>query len=416
MPNYAYVAKDAEGKRIEDYLRAANLEAAMEALRRKGINLTSIREVKSEFQAERLSVAEQVNLFFYKARTRVPLNTLVFFTRQLATMFSAGLTIEKSIGNLMVEEKNKRFRKVLAQVGNDLKKGLALSDAMANHPGVFSNLYVALVRAGEVSGSLHTTLDQLSAYLEAISETRRKVISAMAYPIFSLCFLTAIVTVLLVYIVPLFQDVYAKFGAKLPLATRTLVGVSQVISQNFPLVAALVFLVVIAIWLSSMTERGGLVIDNIKLKFPVFGSLTQNSVYNKFAKTFGILVGSGVPVIDSLTQTQKVVGNKVVEKGIREAKVLIKDGFAISVALKKVQTFPPTLVQLTATGEETGEIDKLLEKAAYFYEKQLDATVDRLTSLIEPILIALIGSVVLVIIISLYLPIFYLGMAIRQGL
>jgi type IV pilus assembly protein PilC len=416
MPNYAYVAKDAEGKRIEDYLRAASLESAMESLRRKGVNISSIREVKSEFQAERLSVAEQVNLFFFKLRTRVPLNTLVFFTRQLATMFSAGLTIEKSIGNLMTEEKNKRFRRVLAQVGNDLKKGQALSDAMANHPGVFSNLFVALVRAGEVSGSLHVTLEQLSSYLEAISETRRKVISAMAYPIFSLCFLTGIVTILLVYIVPLFQDVYSKFGAKLPLATRTLVGISQLISQNFPLVAALVMLVVIAIWLSSMTEKGGLVIDNIKMNFPVFGTLTQNSTYNKFAKTFGILVGAGVPVLDSLTQTQKVVGNKVVEKGIREAKVLIKDGFAISVALKKVQAFPPTLVQLTATGEETGEIDKLLEKAAYFYEKQLDATVDRLTSLIEPILIALIGSVVLVIIISLYLPIFYLGMAIRQGL
>jgi type IV pilus assembly protein PilC len=137
---------------------------------------------------------------------------------------------------------------------------------------------------------------------------------------------------------------------------------------------------------------------------------------NKFSRTFGILVGSGVPVLDSLTQVQRVVGNKVVEKGIRDAKILIKDGFSISVAMKKVQVFPPTLIQLTSTGEETGEIDKLLEKAAYFYEKQLDATVDRLTSLIEPILITLIGVVVLVIIVSLYLPIFYLGMAVRRGM
>ena len=142
----------------------------------------------------------------------------------------------------------------------------------------------------------------------------------------------------------------------------------------------------------------------------------MNSVMNKFAKTFGILLGSGVPVLDSLNQIQKVVGNRVVEKGIREAKVLIKDGFAISVALKKTQVFPPTLVQLAATGEETGEIDDLLDKAASFYEKQVDAIVDRLTSLIEPLLIVLIGSVVLIIIISLYLPIFYLGMAVRQGL
>ncbi|HEX7343086.1 MAG TPA: type II secretion system F family protein [bacterium] len=416
MPNYAYVAKDAEGKKVEDYLRAASLDAAMETLRRKGVNIVSIREVKSEYQAERLTVAEQVNLFFFKVRTHVPLSILVFFTRQLATMFSAGLTIEKSIANLMAEEKNKRFRKVLAQVGNDLKRGMALSDAMANHPGVFSNLFVALVRAGEVSGSLHVTLDQLSAYLEASAETRRKVISALAYPVFSLCFLTVIVTFLLVVIVPLFQDVYSKFGAKLPIATRTLVYASQIISQNFPAAVGVALAVVISIWLTSMTERGGLIIDAIKLRFPVFGMLIHNSVMNKFSRTFGILVGSGVPVLDSLSQVQKVVGNKVVEKGIREAKILIKDGFSISVALKKVQVFPPTLIQLASTGEETGEIDKLLEKAAFFYERQLDATVDRLTSLIEPILISLIGVVVLVIIVSLYLPIFYLGMAVRRGM
>ncbi len=416
MPNYAYVAKDAEGKKLEDYLRAANLESAIESLRRKGVNLISIREVKSEFQAERLTVAEQVNLFFFKLRTHVPLNLLVFFTRQLATMFSAGLTLEKSIANLMTEEKNRRFRKVLAQIGNDLKRGLSLSDAMTSHPGVFSNLYVALVRAGEVSGSLHLTLEHLSNYLEAIAETRRKVISAMAYPVFSFCFLIGILSFLLVVIVPLFQDVYTKFGAKLPIATRTLVAISQVISHNFVLASGTVFIIIVSIWLSSMTERGGLFVDLLKLRFPVFGSLVQNSVMNKFARTFGILIGSGVPVLDSLSQVQKVVGNKVVEKGIREAKLLIKDGFAISVAMRKVMVFPPTLVQLTATGEETGEIDKLLEKAAYFYEKQLDATVDRLTSLIEPILIVLIGSVVLVVIIALYLPIFYLGMALRRGM
>lgn len=416
MPNYAYVIKDTDGKRLEDYLRASSVETAMDLLRRKGAEIISLREVKSEFQAERLSVAEQVNLFFFKLRTHVPLNILVFFTRQLSTMFSAGLTIEKSIANLMAEERNKRFRRVLAQVGNDLKKGLALSDAMAKHPGVYSNLFVALVRAGEVSGSLHITLDQLSNYLETIAETRRKVVSAMAYPVFSVCFLTAITTFLLLVVVPMFQDVYSKFGAKLPIATRTLVAVSQAISQNFILAAGIVFTIITTIWLSSMTERGGLIIDSIKLRVPVFGSLLTNSVMNKFAKTFGVLVGAGVPVLDSLTQVQKVVGNKVVEKGIRESKLLIKDGFAISVALKKTQVFPPTLVQLTATGEETGEMDKLLEKAAYFYEKQLDAIVDRLTSLIEPILILMIGSVVLIIIISLYLPIFYLGMAVRQGL
>ncbi len=386
MPNFAYVIKDEAGNRLEDYIRSATVESAMESLRKKGADIISIREVKSQFQAERLTIPEQINLFFFKLRTRVPLNILVFFTRQLATMFSAGLTLEKSVANLMIEEKNKKFRKVLAQVSNDLKKGMALSDAMANHPGVFSNLYVALVRAGEISGSLHVTLEQLSNYLETIAETRRKVVSAMAYPVFSICFLALILTVLLVFIVPLFQDVYAKFGAKLPIATRTLIAVSQLISENFLLSAAIIFGIVVLLWIISMTEKGGLAFDSIKLKFPVFGTLLSNSIMNKFSKTFGILLGAGVPVLDSLTQIQKVVGNKVVEKGIRESKVLIKDGFAISVAMKKSQVFPPTLVQLAATGEETGEIDALLMKAGDFYEKQVDAIVERLTSLIEPLL------------------------------
>jgi len=416
MPNFAYVIKDEAGNRIEDYIRSGSVESAMESLTKKGADIISIREVKSEFQAERLTIPEQINLFFYKVRTHVPLNILVFFTRQLATMFSAGLTIEKAVSNLMVGEKNKKFRKILAQVSNDLKKGMALSDAMANHPGVFSNLYVALVRAGEISGSLHVTLEHLSSYLETIAETRRKVISAMAYPVFSLCFLIVIMTILLVFIVPLFQDVYSKFGAKLPIATRTLIAASQLISNNFIVTVGIVLLIIVAFWIISMTERGGLIIDRAKLGFPVFGNLLTNSVMNKFAKTFGILLGAGVPVLDSLTQIQKVVGNKVVEKGIRESKVLIKDGFAISVAMKKSQVFPPTLVQLAATGEETGEIDALLTKAADFYEKQVDAIVERLTSLIEPLLIVLIGSVVLIVIISLYLPIFYLGMAVQQGL
>ncbi|MFH1861267.1 MAG: type II secretion system F family protein, partial [bacterium] len=311
MPNFAYVIKDTEGKRIEDYIRSANVETAMDALRRKGVEIISIREVKSEYQAEQLSITQQINLFLYKLRTNVPLNTLVFFTRQLSTMFSAGLTLEKSISNLMCEERSKRFRRILAEVGNDLKRGLALSDAMAKHPGVFSNLYVALVRAGEISGSLHVTLEHLSNYLETIAETRRKVISAMAYPVFSLVFLTIIVTVLLVFIVPLFEDVYSKFGAKLPIATRTLVAISRVITNNFLLAVLVTFGFIVLLWVLSMTERGGLAFDRFKLRFPVFGSLISNSVMNKFAKTFGVLIGAGVPVLDAMTQVQKVVGNKV---------------------------------------------------------------------------------------------------------
>jgi type IV pilus assembly protein PilC len=417
MPNFQYVVTDAKGIRREDKFRAANLDTAMQTLSKKGYKVISLREVRTAMGDSALPpVYEQVQVRLERIRQHVPLNALVFFTRQLSTMFSAGLTIEKSIGNLMVEEKNPRFRKVLAKVANDLKKGMALSEALGQNPGVFDGLYVALVHAGEISGSLHVILEELSDYLEAMEDTRRKVISALTYPAIVLLFMGMIVSGLLLFVVPQFAEIYAKFGARLPGPTRALVALSQGISRNFFPVLIILIASAIVAWISSMTEKGGMVFDTIKLHFPVFGMLVENSLMNKFSKTFGILLGSGVPVLESLGHVQRVLGNRVLVKALETAKMLIKDGFAISVALKKVDVFPPTLVQLIATGEETGEMDKLLDKAAYFYAKQVDAIVSRLTSLIEPLMIMVLGGVVVSIIVTIYLPIFKLGMALQRGL
>ncbi len=417
MPNFQYVVTDQKGIRREDKIRAANLDAAMQALTKKGYKVVSLREVRSMVgEAALPPVYEQIQTRIDKIRQFIPLNTLVFFTRQLSTMFSAGLTIEKSIGNLMVEERNPRFRKVLARVANDIKKGMALSEALANNPGVFDGLYVALVHAGEVSGSLHVILEELSDYLEVMADTRRKVISALSYPTFVLVFMTAIVSGLLLFVVPQFAEIYAKFGARLPGPTRALVALSQTISRNFFPFLGIAIVALLVGWFLSLTEKGGYVFDTIKLHFPVFGMLVENSLMNKFSKTFGILLGSGVPVIESIGHVQRVLRNRVMVRALETAKMLIKDGFAISVALKKVEVFPPTLIQLIATGEETGEMDKLLDKAAYFYAKQVDAVVDRLTSLIEPLMIVSIGAVVVSIIVTIYLPIFKLGMALQRGL
>ena len=414
MPTFAYVLKDHEGRRIEDMIRAVNVEAAVESLRKKG-SVVSVKEIRAEL-AEEPSIAEQMALTIHRLRTRVSLKTLVFFTRQLSTMFSAGLTLEKSLSNLLAEEKGVRFRRVLARVNTDLKKGMSLSDALGQHPGVFNNLFVALVHAGEISGSLHVILEQLSNYLESVAETRRKVISALSYPIFAMCFLTLALSVILVYIVPMFTDVYNKFGAKLPGPTRVLVTISQLVSSNFFVAAGILILFAFVLWFISMTRRGGYIFDTLKLRFPVFGNLIMNSLMNKFAKTFGILVGSGVPMLESIDHVYRVVQNRVIQRGLKNAKAMVKDGFSVSVAMKKSMVFPPTLVQLIATGEETGEMDKLLDKAAYFYEKQVDSIVDRLTSLIEPLLIILIGVVIGSIVITVYLPIFYLGQKMRAGL
>jgi type IV pilus assembly protein PilC len=331
-------------------------------------------------------------------------------------MFSAGLTIEKSIANLLNEEKSLKFRKILARVANDLKRGHSLSEALSRHPGVFTNLYVALVHAGEVSGSLHTVLEQLSDYLETVAETRRKVISALTYPSMVITFMSLIVLGLLLFVVPMFSEIYDKFGAQLPAPTRVMVGLSQLIGQNIFTILLVLIVGVCFLWVVSLTERGGYVFDTIKLKIPVLGAMIRNSIMNKFAKTFGILLASGVPVLESIDHAQKVVGNKVIAKGLDTTRSMVKDGFSISVSMKKSLVFPPTLVQLVATGEETGEIDKMLDKAATFYEKQVTSIVERLTSLIEPILIICLGVTVAVILITLYLPVFMLGAALRRGM
>ncbi|MDZ4122195.1 MAG: type II secretion system F family protein, partial [Candidatus Cloacimonadaceae bacterium] len=219
MPNFSYIVKDAKGARVEGLIKADTLDMAIDKLGKEGSTIISVKAASEGAFKGKLSLFDKVMLTIYKIRTGVSLKTLVFFTRQLSTMFSAGLTIEKSITDLEKEEKNKKFARVLRKLSDDIKKGYSLSEAMEQHPGVFNPLYIALVKAGEVSGTLHTVLDELSDYLEKIEDTRRKVLSAMAYPIFIMVFLAAVVWGMFYYIIPQFAEVYSNFNADLPHAT-----------------------------------------------------------------------------------------------------------------------------------------------------------------------------------------------------
>lgn len=416
MPQFAYIVTETDGTRREDRLRAPSYESAWNQLTKRGAKIISLREVKISEQAQSASIIDQITMALYRLRNSVPLNNLVFFTRQLATMFSAGLTIEKSIANLMMEERHPRFRKVLAEVANDLKRGKSLSDALTQHPGVFDSLYTALVAAGEVSGSLHVVLDSLSTYLESVADTRRKVVSALAYPTFVVIFMVGILTALIVYVVPQFTDIYSSFGAQLPIYTRWLVAVSEAVSTNFIEVVGMLLALLFFGWILTLTEKGGIAWDTFRMNFPVLGQLHRDSMMTRFAKTFGILMGSGVPVLEALNHCERVLGNRVFRRALINSKAMIRDGFSISVALKKTKVFPSTMIQLISTGEETGEMDRLLDRAAYFYEKQVEAVVERLTSLIQPLMIMLLGVVVIVIVVSIYLPIFQIGRVLRAGL
>ena len=415
MAIFNYLTKDSEGKRKEGEIRADSLDTAIQKLSANGQMVISLKEVDDTFDFLGTFI-DEIQLSIEKAKNRIPLSNIVFFTRQLATMFSAGLTLERAIQSLGAEEKHRKFKKILNTVSDNIRKGLNLSESLSRHPGVFNTLFVAMVKAGEVSGNLNEILEQLSSYLENLDDTRRKVKSAMNYPIFMILFLIGMLMVMLLVIIPKFSQVYSQLGAGLPAETRQMIDFSTWFGNNVGFLGFVTFTVIAIIWLISKTQRGGYALDSFILKIPVFGTLTEQSILNKFCKTFGILNGAGVPVLETTALLRKVVDNKVYERAIDNASDLIRDGYNISTALRRTEVFPSILLQLASTGEDTGELDDLLDRAADYYQKQVDALVERMTTLIEPLLILLVGAVIALMVVLTYLPVFHLGSALQSGL
>ena len=415
MAVFQYVLKDTSGNRKEGEIKAGTLDTAIQTLTAQDQVIITIKEQDTswDFLGPFL---DEINLSFERLKNRIPLTNLVFFTRQLATMFAAGLTIERSVQGLAADEKHPRLKKVLNKVVQNVRQGLNLSAAFQRNPGVFNNLYIAMIKAGEISGNLDEILDHLATYLENIDDTRRKVRSAMTYPIFMLVFMATMITAMFIWIIPTFSEVYAQLGSKLPKATQTLVALSEWISLNIGAIILFSFLFFLGIWTISKTRRGGLFIDTLILNLPVFGSLNKQSILNKFCKTFGILIGAGVPVLESTLLLSKVVDNRVYEEAILDASKDIREGYNISTALRRTEVFPSIMLQLTSTGEETGELGDLLDRAADYYYKQVNVLVDRMTTLIEPLLILAVGVVIAIMVVVTYLPVFYLGAALQSGL
>jgi len=413
MPDYDYIVRTEGGARKTGSISAENYNIAIEKLQSQKLTVVKLNETDTSFDFVK-PFLNRLALEFEKIKSKVPLNILVFFTRQLATMFSAGLTIERALFFLKSEEKNKRFKNALEKIEDNVRKGLLFSDSLERHPGVFSNLYISLVRAGEVSGKLSETLEELSLYLETVEDTQRKVKSAMYYPIFIIIFLIVILFVTFTFLIPEFSSVYNQLGTELPYYTVLMVNMSVWLQNNIFFVIFVSFTSVFSVWLFTLTDNGKLIKDRLFLRLPIFGNLIQQNILSKFGKTFGILISAGVSVLDSMDLIIKVVDNRVYELALGDAKKEIENGVGISESLRNTNVFPPIMIQLLSTGEETGEIDNLSLKASEFYTKQVNAIVDRLTSLIEPLLIIFVGIVIGAVIVVTYLPIFHFGTALAQ--
>ncbi len=412
MSEFSYIVRTEGGVRKEGQLEAENYNEAMDMLLADKYIVVKLSERDTSFDFLGPFI-DRFNLAIEKLKNRISLGTLVFFTRQLSTMFSAGLTIERAFYFLSKEEKHKKFKAVIEDIERNIRRGLLLSDALERHPGVFSNLYISLVRAGEVSGKLAQILEELALYLETVEDTQRKVKSAMYYPVFIIVFLFVMLISTFTFIIPQFSSVYDTLGSDLPAYTVLMVDLGEWFQKNILGVIGITIISLMAIWFVTLTDRGRLVKDKLFLRTPIFGTLIKQNVLSKFSKTFGILLNAGVSVIESFGLLQKVVDNRVYELAIIKASKDIEEGSGISVALKETGAFPPIMIQLLTTGEETGEIDNLSIKASEFYSKQVNAIVERLTSIIEPALIVFVGIVIGIIVVVTYLPIFHFGTALQ---
>ena len=399
MPDtYAYKVRDREGKILQGSLEAESTTLVANKLREMGFVPIAIDKKSSSSLQKEITIPG----FAPKASRK----DIAVFSRQFAVMINSGLSLLRSLSILGEQSENKALKDVVVEVRNDVEKGSSLSQALARHPKVFNRLYVSMVRAGETGGVLDSVLLQLAATIEKQVELRGKIRSAMTYPIAVLCLVTVILIAMLVFIVPTFKTLYDDLGGTLPLPTRILLGVSAIIKGYFPFVVlgAIGFVFAFKRW--KATPKGRATYDRLILKGPIFGGLVQKTAITRFARTFGVLLRSGVPILESLEITAETVNNVVVEDAVRDVQSAVRTGESIASPLSKHDIFPPMVTQMIAVGEETGALDEMLEKIADFYDAEIEATVDALTSLLEPLLIVVLGGAVGSMVIALYMPMF----------
>jgi type IV pilus assembly protein PilC len=396
---YVYKVRDRAGKVLEGTIEADSTKLVANKLREMGYVPVAIDKKSTTGMQKELHLPSF-------GRSGVKLKDVAVFSRQFATMISSGLSLLRALYILTEQTENKKLAAVIDEVRQDVEKGSSLSQAISRHPKVFNRLYIAMVRAGETGGVLDTVLQQVAGTIEKQVELRSKIRSAMTYPIVVFALVIVIVSAMLLFIVPMFKGLYADLGGTLPLPTRILLLLSTIVVKFFPLVILFDVGLVIAFKRWVRTNKGRAAWDRVKLRIPVFGKLTHKTAMTRFSRTLAVLLRSGVPILESLEITAETVGNSVVAKAVKDVQVGVKQGEAINKPLQGHDVFPPMVVQMMAVGEETGALDEMLDKIGEFYEQEVEAMVTSLTSLLEPLLIVVMGAAVGGMVIALYMPMF----------
>jgi len=413
MPRYTYVALDARGQETSGVVEAESQNAAVGQLRQTGLFPKNISEegkgpktkAKAPVKAAAARKDIKINIPFLQKKTIKP-KTLMIFTRQLATLIDAGLPLLRGLTVLGKQEPDLVLKGVINNLAESVQGGGTFSESLAGHPRIFNKLYVNMVKAGELGGVLELVLLRLAEFQEKAQKIKNKVVAAMFYPIIVLVIAIVILAFLLVFIVPKFEAIFADMlgGKPLPGLTQFVIGASNMVKNNsLVLVGGLVGLIILY-KIVSKTKQGLVVIDNIKLKAPLFGDLTRKSSISRFSRTLGTLVTSGVPILQALNITRETAGNSVIAGAITKVHDSVKEGESIVNPLEASGVFPPMVISMIDVGEETGQLPEMLLKVAEVYDDEVDNAVAGLTSLLEPIMIVFLAVVVGTIVIALFLP------------
>jgi len=406
MPTFRWQGVSPKGETLKGEMEATSREAVIVRLRTQ-----RIQPIPAKIKEKGKGLDKDLRLPSFGAPVKG--HEIVVFTRQFATMINAGLPILQCLQILGSQSESAVFRKVINELKDDVESGNTLADSCKKHPKVFNDLYSSLVQAGEIGGILDTILQRLAAYLEKSAELARKIKGAMIYPACIVSAAILVTLVLLIWVIPVFADVFKSFGAELPSPTQFVINLSNFLIENFWYLACIPPAAVFAIRSMYKTETGQYRIDGMLLKVPIFGPLMRKAAIARVTRTLSTLISSGVPILDALTITSRTAGNKVVERAIANARASIAGGHTIAEPLIESKVFPPMVCQMISVGETTGALDAMLGKIADFYDSEVDQTVANLMSLMEPMVILFLGVVIGGLVVAMYLPIFKLGSVIQ---
>lgn len=396
-----------EGNTSQGVLQKGENEAPNETVLRQMLRKQNIRPTKIKKKPKDLF--ENIPLLQPKVKTK----DLILFTRQFSTMIDSGLPLIQGLEILTEQVENPTFKKILNQVKSDVEGGSSFADALRKHPKVFDNLYVNMVAAGEMGGVLDTILQRLAAYIEKNARLVSKVKGAMVYPSIIGIIAVVVIVVMLIFVIPVFSEMFSSFGGELPGLTQAVVSLSEFMTNNWYIIFGAVAVFVFIFRKLKSTDRGEYIFDRYILKIPVIGDLIRKVAVAKFTRTLGTMISSGVPILDGLDIVAKTAGNRIVQEAIEKTKVSISEGKTVAEPLMQSGVFPPMVCQMVAVGESTGALDAMLNKIAEFYEEEVDAAVEALTSLIEPVMMIFLGGTVGTMLAAMYLPIFKLAGALE---